>query len=364
MRTSPSTPPRMTASSPRGRARDADRAPDRQPALWLLSRRALLHNLRLPSGLGIRRPAAGRAAPGGRVAALRTLALPTARDSRALRGGVGLHRRACWSSSWAAARSRKLFAALVAALTPVLMELRHEAHDRYRRPVAVAAGGALRLAHRQGRRPALVAGCRPRPRHRPREQVQHRIFFAVGIVVALLLVPQRRALFTPWFLAGCSSPPHSPLPNFVWQAAHGYPMWTLLLDAASIRTTLLTPLQYVATQLLITHPLLAPVWIVGLVALLRRPDARFLGLAYLVLIAQMIALHGKHYYPATSIRSRSPPAPWRSRPGRNAPPFGVARSPLTRSSRGSCSFRCSCRCCRNARCPPTTASRKALRRAR
>jgi hypothetical protein len=56
-------------------------------------------------------------------------------------------------------------------------------------------------------------------------------------------------------------------------------------------------LQYIATQLLITHPLLAPVWLIGLVTLLRRSEARFLGVAYVVLIVEMIAFHAKHYYP-------------------------------------------------------------------
>ncbi|HEY6325561.1 MAG TPA: glycosyltransferase family 39 protein, partial [Candidatus Cybelea sp.] len=122
------------------------------------------------------------------------------------------------------------------------------------------------------------------------------VFFAVGVVVGLLLVPQRRSLLTPWFLGGMLVAGVLVAPNFAWQAAHGYPMWTLLLHAGEYKDATLTPLQYVATQVLITHPLLAPVWIVGLVALLRRSDARFLGLAYLLVIAQMIALHGKHYY--------------------------------------------------------------------
>ena len=87
------------------------------------------------------------------------------------------------------------------------------------------------------------------------------------------------------------------LPNFVWQAAHGYPMWTLLRDADEYKNAQLSPLQYSQRRFLITHPLLAPVSLIGLVTLLRRSDARFLGVAYLVLIAQMIALHGKDYYP-------------------------------------------------------------------
>jgi hypothetical protein len=124
-------------------------------------------------------------------------------------------------------------------------------------------------------------------------------FFGVSLVVALLVLPQRRVLRSPWFFGAVAVALVLALPNSVWQAVHGYPMWTLLHDANEHLNTQLTPLQYVGTQMLITHPLLAPVWLIGLVTLLRRSEARFLGLAYLLLIAQMIALHGKEYYPGS-----------------------------------------------------------------
>jgi hypothetical protein len=123
------------------------------------------------------------------------------------------------------------------------------------------------------------------------------LFFAVAIVAGLLLVPQRRALATPWFAGGVLIAAVIALPNFVWQAVHGFPMWTLLRDVDELKNALLSPPQYVVTQLLITHPLLAPVWLIGLITLLRRRDARFLGIAYLLLIGFMLALHGKDYYP-------------------------------------------------------------------
>jgi len=44
--------------------------------------------------------------------------------------------------------------------------------------------------------------------------------------------------------------------------------------------------------------LFAGVWFIGLVWLLSNAGLRFLGYAYLILIAEMIVFHGKHYYPA------------------------------------------------------------------
>jgi Dolichyl-phosphate-mannose-protein mannosyltransferase len=122
------------------------------------------------------------------------------------------------------------------------------------------------------------------------------IFLATGVVFGLLVLPQRRVLFTAWFAGGILVAALIALPNFLWQAAHGFPMWTLLRAAAQYKDVSLTPLQFLVTQLLITYPLLAPVWLIGLATLLRRADVRFLGIAYLALIAQMIVLHAKHYY--------------------------------------------------------------------
>src|SRR5208283_2428794 len=41
-----------------------------------------------------------------------------------------------------------------------------------------------------------------------------------------------------------------------------------------------------------------PFWIIGLIWLFFRPAVRFLAYGYVLLIAIMLVLHGKHYYPA------------------------------------------------------------------
>lgn len=58
------------------------------------------------------------------------------------------------------------------------------------------------------------------------------------------------------------------------------------------------PLFYLVQQILITNLFLSPVWLIGVIWLLRTPAFRFLGYAFVLLIAEMILLHGKHYYPA------------------------------------------------------------------
>jgi hypothetical protein len=125
------------------------------------------------------------------------------------------------------------------------------------------------------------------------------VFFGAALVAGLALSPSRRALRTPWFAAGLALAALVALPNFLWQAAHGFPMWQLLRDAQITgKNVVLSPAAYVAQQILITNPLLAPVWIAGLVRAFADARLRWVGWTYVLLLAAMIALHGKNYYPA------------------------------------------------------------------
>ena len=124
------------------------------------------------------------------------------------------------------------------------------------------------------------------------------LFFALAIVAGLLLTPQLRVLFNGWFLAGVAVAVAIVLPNFIWQAAHHFPMWELLRNGASGKNLVPSPVLFVFQQLLLTNLFVWPIWVVGLIWLLRDSTSRFLGYGYFILIAMMIALHAKHYYPA------------------------------------------------------------------
>ncbi len=125
------------------------------------------------------------------------------------------------------------------------------------------------------------------------------IFFAAAVVIGLALQPRGRAvLLSRWFFAGALLALVIALPNFVWQAVQAFPMWELLRNGASGKNLVPSPALFLFQQLLLTDIFVAAIWIIGLIWLLRNPAARFLGYAYLILIAVMIALHAKHYYPA------------------------------------------------------------------
>jgi 4-amino-4-deoxy-L-arabinose transferase-like glycosyltransferase len=188
-----------------------------------------------------------------------------------------------------------LFAALLAAITPVLMDfgtkLSTDTPGIWLWPLAALY--VLRIVKGADPRWWLAVGAIFGIAVESKYTV---LFLMLGMIGGLAL-SQRRALRTPWFVAGAVLGVLIALPNFLWQAAHHYPMLMLLRDAGAYRNVVLSPLEYLVTQVLIAHPLLAPVWLIGLIALLRGAQTRFLGIAYLFLIAAMVAFHGKNYYP-------------------------------------------------------------------
>jgi hypothetical protein len=124
------------------------------------------------------------------------------------------------------------------------------------------------------------------------------LFFLVALFLGLLLTPQRRILASWWFAGGAALMLAIALPNFLWQAHYGFPMWELLRNGQNGKNVIVGPLVYLLQEVLITNLFLFPVWVIGLYWLVRNGTYRFLGYAYVILIAEMILSHGKHYYPA------------------------------------------------------------------
>jgi hypothetical protein len=128
------------------------------------------------------------------------------------------------------------------------------------------------------------------------------LFFGFGLFVGLLLTKQRKQFLSPWIWIGGVLAVLIFLPNLLWQAERHFPMIELLRNVqASGRNAEMGPAQFLLTQALIFNPLTAPVWIAGLVELLRDPEGRgwrVLGITYVVIMLCMLTMHGRMYYPA------------------------------------------------------------------
>jgi len=127
-------------------------------------------------------------------------------------------------------------------------------------------------------------------------------FFGVAVAAAVLLTPERRALRSRWLWLGALLAGLIFLPNLVWIVQHHFPHFEMLANVKREgRDVSLNPLQFMVQQVLLMNPLTLPLWLGGLAWLLLDREGRryrVLGIAWLGVMAEMLLLDGRPYYPA------------------------------------------------------------------
>lgn len=125
-------------------------------------------------------------------------------------------------------------------------------------------------------------------------------FFVFGIVLSLVLTGERRFLTTRHFWIGAAIALSIFLPNLIWLVRHDFPFLQLMHNIRQgHRDVVRGPIAFVIDQMMLMNPVLAPLWIGGLIWLFFGRDGRrfrILGTLYVVMLATFIALHGKNYY--------------------------------------------------------------------
>jgi 4-amino-4-deoxy-L-arabinose transferase-like glycosyltransferase len=125
-------------------------------------------------------------------------------------------------------------------------------------------------------------------------------FLAAGLLVGVLIAGPRRLLRNPYVWGGAAIALALWSPWIAWQADHGWPQIDVSRSIAEGNSTSSEPWwAIVPFQFLLISPVLAPVWIAGLVRLFRDPmlrDFRFLAWAWVVLAVVFMATGGKPYY--------------------------------------------------------------------
>jgi 4-amino-4-deoxy-L-arabinose transferase-like glycosyltransferase len=123
---------------------------------------------------------------------------------------------------------------------------------------------------------------------------------ALGLLAGIAISGPRRLLGNPYVWLGGALTLLLFAPWLVWQADHGWPQIDVSRSiargesASSEAWWAVVPFQF-----LLISPLLAPVWIAGLVRLFRDPavrEFRFLAWAWVVLAVVFMATGGKPYY--------------------------------------------------------------------
>jgi hypothetical protein len=121
-----------------------------------------------------------------------------------------------------------------------------------------------------------------------------------AIVAGLLLTKQRSALSNKWFWMGGVTAFVIFLPNVIWNIHNHWPFLELMHNIrADGRDVRLSAFEFFTQQVLLAHPLTAPIWITGVFALLLSPrmkNYRMLGWCYLVAFTTFVVLKGKNYY--------------------------------------------------------------------
>jgi dolichyl-phosphate-mannose-protein mannosyltransferase len=112
-----------------------------------------------------------------------------------------------------------------------------------------------------------------------------------GLAVGLVLTPHRRLLLTrrPWLAAAIAGVIF--LPYVIWQIRNGWPTVEFMRNATSVKMAPVSPLEFVSSQILVMHPLSAPLWLGGLVFLFFGREGRrwrILGWIYLSVFLLLI----------------------------------------------------------------------------
>jgi 4-amino-4-deoxy-L-arabinose transferase-like glycosyltransferase len=125
-------------------------------------------------------------------------------------------------------------------------------------------------------------------------------FLAVGLLAGVAVAGPRKLLRNPHTWLGGAIALALFSPWVIWQAKHGWPQLDVARSIAEGHSGSSEPWWAILPfQFLLISPLLAPVWIAGLVRLLRDrelSDVRFLAWAWVILAVVFMATGGKPYY--------------------------------------------------------------------
>jgi hypothetical protein len=125
-------------------------------------------------------------------------------------------------------------------------------------------------------------------------------FLIAGLGVGLMVAGPRRLLRSPWLWGGVLVAVLLWAPWLIWQARHGWPQVEVSSSIASGGSASSQPRwALLPFQFLLVSPVLAPVWIAGLVSLLRGSRLRTFrafGVAWIFLVVTFLATGGKPYY--------------------------------------------------------------------
>ena len=124
------------------------------------------------------------------------------------------------------------------------------------------------------------------------------VLWCVALAIGLAATAERRLLARKDFWLGIAIAAVIAIPSVIWQALNHFPFLELAA-AAKDKNADTPPLAFMLNQVLVMSPLLAPVWICGLIGpfvIEKLRPARFVAIGFVVFVILVLLSHGKDYY--------------------------------------------------------------------
>jgi hypothetical protein len=119
------------------------------------------------------------------------------------------------------------------------------------------------------------------------------------LLAGLVLTPHRKHLLTKWPWIAAAIALVLFLPNLIWQIGQGWPVFEHIRKLNEYQFSNLTRVDFLLGQVLINHPAVFPVWLLGIGYFFFKKIARpfrILGWMYLTILLVLIIFTSKHYY--------------------------------------------------------------------
>ena len=125
-------------------------------------------------------------------------------------------------------------------------------------------------------------------------------FWLAALGIGVIATGSRRLAASPYPYLAAAIALLIAAPNLVWQAAHDWPFLELARVTVAEKNIALPLPAFLLAEADTLNYVTAPVWVAGLSGFAFRgplADLRLFAVAYIVLMAAMIAIHAKPYYP-------------------------------------------------------------------
>jgi hypothetical protein len=125
------------------------------------------------------------------------------------------------------------------------------------------------------------------------------LFLCMGVTIALCISPQRKYVFTRWFLLSKVIVTVFLIPFLYWQHTQGWPIVSFAQYYSGGKTYSVSLLEFTWFQIFVMHPFTLPIWISGLYFLFFSSNGkryRAIGWLYLLLFVVFAILRAKFYF--------------------------------------------------------------------